>query len=407
MEEDVLISISNISKTFLVPHEKHNTLKQSTLNMFSKKKFSKLETLKQVDFNIQRGEFFGIMGRNGCGKSTLLKIIANIYQPTSGKISVNGRLAPFIELGVGFNPDLTGRENVFLSGTILGMKRKEIESKYLDIVDFSELEEFMDQKLKNYSSGMQVRLAFSIAIQADSDILLIDEVLAVGDANFQRKCFKVFKELKASGKTIVFVSHSSDTVRDFCDKVALIEKGELVMVGDPTEVTNQYLEILSNDIENAPSKPALGKKDRWGDGKAIVDKIMLKNAKGTVKKVFGDEIIKVTLVVDFKLRVEEPIIGLVVKDESGQPVFSSNTKWNNLKIGTLDKGKQEVTWEFYNMFDDGSYSVSPAVAYEGGNRFYDWWEGAATFDSRKSFKTGSTINILPKINIKSIKKVKK
>jgi ABC-2 type transport system ATP-binding protein len=197
MDEDVVIKVDSVSKTFRLPHEKNSSLKGLVLNFYKgKRTYETQQVLKGISFEVKRGEFFGIVGRNGSGKSTLLKILAGIYFPTEGEIHISGRLTPFIELGVGFSPELTGRENVFLNGSLLGFNRKEMSSMYTDIVEFAELHRFMDQKLKNYSSGMQVRLAFSIAIRANPDILLLDEVLAVGDAAFQKKCYEYFMELK-------------------------------------------------------------------------------------------------------------------------------------------------------------------------------------------------------------------
>ena len=210
MSNDIAISVKNVSKNFALPHEKADSVKSVFVNPFNKnrRKFEVQHALSDISFDIPKGEFFGIVGRNGSGKSTLLKIIAGIYVPNSGSVTVNGRLVPFIELGVGFNPELTGRENVYLNGALMGFSEKEVNRKYEAIVDFAEIERFMDQKLKNYSSGMQVRLAFSVAtILADSEVLLIDEVLAVGDADFQRKCFEYFKKLKKDKKTVIFVSH--------------------------------------------------------------------------------------------------------------------------------------------------------------------------------------------------------
>ena len=189
IDKKPVIEVKNISKHFKLPHERKNSLKQHFVGLFSKKLgYEKFEALKNINFTVNEGDFFGIVGRNGSGKSTLLKIISGIYQPNSGSVKIHGTLTPFIELGIGFNPELTGRENVYLNGSILGLTKKEIDSLYSEIVEFAELERFMDQKLKNYSSGMQVRLAFSIAIRAQNDILLLDEVFAVGDANFQMKC---------------------------------------------------------------------------------------------------------------------------------------------------------------------------------------------------------------------------
>lgn len=222
MSNNIAVKVTNVTKSFIVPHERHNSLKQTVFNLLRPRRFSKFEALKEINFEVKQGEFYGIIGRNGSGKSTLLKILAQIYQPSKGEVVVEGRLSPFIELGVGFNMELTGRENVYLNGIILGLTRPEIDKLFDDIVQFAELEEFIDQKLKNYSSGMQVRLAFSIAIRAHRGILLIDEVLAVGDSAFQKKCFQSFYDLKKNGNTIIFVTHDMSAVKRFCDRVLII-----------------------------------------------------------------------------------------------------------------------------------------------------------------------------------------
>ena len=245
MADEVAIKVENVSKNFKLPHEKHNSLKSKVVHAFSGKKgFETQHALSDVSFEVKKGEFFGIVGRNGSGKSTLLKMLAGIYQPTSGKISVNGKLVPFIELGVGFNPELTGRENIFLNGALLGFTNKQIASMYDDIVEFAELEKFMDQKLKNYSSGMQVRLAFSLAVRAKADIMLIDEVLAVGDESFQQKCFNYFKQLKNEDVTVVFVSHNMNAVREYCDRALLIDSSELKMIGETNKVATEYSKLF-------------------------------------------------------------------------------------------------------------------------------------------------------------------
>jgi ABC-2 type transport system ATP-binding protein len=240
MNDKVAIAVHHVSKSFKLPHEKHSGLKQAILHFRPGKKYEVQHVLTDVHFDIKQGEFFGIVGRNGSGKSTLLKLLAEIYAPDKGKIDVRGSLTPFIELGVGFNPELTGRENVYLNGALLGFDRKQVDAMYTDIVEFAEIDKFMDQKLKNYSSGMQVRLAFSIAIRAKSDILLIDEVLAVGDAAFQQKCFSYFEELKRQGRTIVFVSHDMTSVKQFCDKALLLNDGKIQKIGNPIEIAKLY-----------------------------------------------------------------------------------------------------------------------------------------------------------------------
>lgn len=237
------IKVTSLHKSFNLPNEKAAGLKQAIFNWLKGVKgYKKQKVLKGLNFEIKPGEFVGIIGRNGSGKSTLLKLLAGIYVPDKGEVDINGTLVPFIELGVGFNPELTGRENVYLNGALLGFSNKEMDEMYDEIVHFAELEEFMGQKLKNYSSGMQVRLAFSIAIRAKGDILILDEVLAVGDAEFQKKCEDYFASLHGN-QTVVLVTHSMENVRKFCDRAILIEQGKIIKEGDPDEVADAYLKL--------------------------------------------------------------------------------------------------------------------------------------------------------------------
>lgn len=239
--KQVAVKVEHLTKSFRVPIEASSGIKQKLINVVKGKKgYRNFTPLNDVSFEIEKGDFFGIVGRNGSGKSTLLKSVAGIYTPNKGHVEVNGSLVPFIELGVGFNFDLTGRENLFLNGALLGFSRGEMEDMYDEIVEFAELADFMDQKLKNYSSGMQVRLAFSIAIRARSDILLLDEVLAVGDENFQRKCNDYFADIKDQNKTVILVTHDMNSVRRYCNRALLIEKGKIKTIGSPEEVANQY-----------------------------------------------------------------------------------------------------------------------------------------------------------------------
>ena len=238
--EEVAIRVSNLHKSFRLPTEKANGLKQALFNRLKGVKgYTEQKVLRGIDFEVKKGEFLGIVGRNGSGKSTLLKTMAGIYVPEKGTVAINGMLVPFIELGVGVNPDLTGRENVYLNGALLGFSNAEMDKMYDEIVDFAELRPFMDQKLKNYSSGMQVRLAFSIAIRAQGDILILDEVLAVGDAAFQQKCNDYFRSLKGE-QTVVLVTHAMTSVREFCDRAILLENGKIVEEGDPEKVAKAY-----------------------------------------------------------------------------------------------------------------------------------------------------------------------
>ncbi len=241
MNENIAVKIDHVEKSFRLPTENTNSLKRTLVNYFKGiKGYRNQEVLRDISFEVEKGDFFGIVGRNGSGKSTLLKIISQIYYPEKGNVEVNGKLVSFIELGVGFNPELTGKENVYLNGAMLGFSTSEIDEMYNDIVEFSELADFMNQKLKNYSSGMQVRLAFAVAIQAKSDILVLDEILAVGDEAFQRKCNDYFLKAKEQEKTIILVTHSMDAVRKYCNKAVLIDKGKIKVIGTPDEVANQY-----------------------------------------------------------------------------------------------------------------------------------------------------------------------
>lgn len=239
-KSNLAISVHGLSKSFRLPTERSWGLKQAIFNRLrGVKGYKDQQVLNDINLEIKKGEFVGIVGRNGSGKSTLLKLLAGIYYPSAGEIIINGNLIPFIELGVGFNFELSGRENVYLNGAILGFSNFEIDKMYDDIVEFAELGDFMDQKLKNYSSGMQVRLAFSIAIRAKGDILILDEVLAVGDAAFQKKCNEYFESLHGK-QTVILVTHSMDNVKKFCDRAIMIENGQIVRDGSPNKVANAY-----------------------------------------------------------------------------------------------------------------------------------------------------------------------
>jgi ABC-2 type transport system ATP-binding protein len=243
-KQEIAIKVDHVSKSFQLPIDQQNTIKGSLVNLFrGVKGYKKQVVLDDINLEIHKGDFFGIVGRNGMGKSTLLKIISKIYTPDSGKVTIHGSLIPFIELGVGFNPELTGRENVYLNGAMLGFTNKQVDKMFDEIVDFDELGEFMDQKLKNYSSGMQVRLAFSMAIRSNPDILLLDEILAVGDEAFQHKSKEYFKRLKKEGKTVILITHSMDQMLQFANRAALINDHKIEMIGDPKKVAKRYKEL--------------------------------------------------------------------------------------------------------------------------------------------------------------------
>jgi len=250
------IEIVGVSKTFRIPHEERMYFKEYFLHPFRRPTYELNEALKDVCFSVEPGEFFGIIGPNGSGKSTLLRILAGIYVPDRGVVNVRGLLSPFIELGVGFNLDLNARDNIRMNGTLAGMTRSELDERFDEILAFSELERFVDQKLKNFSSGMQVRLAYSIAIQVDFDILLLDEVLAVGDEEFQRRCLETLAGIRASGKTIVLVSHDLKAIRNHCDRAMLLLGGSIQALGAPLDVLARYGEFLKLDLDK-PAQTAL------------------------------------------------------------------------------------------------------------------------------------------------------
>jgi ABC-type polysaccharide/polyol phosphate transport system ATPase subunit len=236
------IEVAGVSKSFRIPHEQRTFLREYFVHPFRHVSYERNEALRGVSFTVAQGEFFGVIGANGSGKSTLLRILAGIYVPDSGVVRVNGLLSPFIELGVGFNLELTARDNIRINGTLAGLTKVELEDRFDEILAFAELERFVDQKLKNYSSGMLVRLAYSIAIQIPFDVLLLDEVLAVGDEAFQEKCFVTFERFKEEGKTVVFVSHALQLMERFCDRVLLLQRGEVQIVGPPSDVVDVYRE---------------------------------------------------------------------------------------------------------------------------------------------------------------------
>lgn len=391
MNDDIAIKVDNVSKTFRLPHERQNSIKGSLISIVrgGKRSYEKQQVLKDISFEIKKGEFFGIVGRNGSGKSTLLKMLAGIYAPSKGQIHVNGKLTPFIELGVGFNPELTGRENVFLNGALLGFNRKEMAEMYDDIVEFAELEKFMDQKLKNYSSGMQVRLAFSIAIRAKGEILVLDEVLAVGDALFQKKCFEYFKQLKEEKRTVVFVSHDSNALMEYCTRGILIEKGRVVTLDKMERVVNEYIDIL-NSQEDAQESMRPQDKKRWGTQDASVVSAT------PSQKVYKDEDKFVRLEIKYQANIDikDPVFGLIITDENGHRVFGSNTLLKNVKT-SLIYGNEAVTvnWIIPNAFNSGTFTVAPAVANLDGTTIYDWLENGCKFRIQKKLKSPAFINI--------------
>ena len=370
-KHDVAITVNGVYKSFRLPHESHNGIKQLVINFFNRKRGYEIQkVLDNVSFEVKKGDFFGIVGRNGSGKSTLLKLIAGVYSPDVGDVQVNGTLTPFIELGVGFNPDLTGRENVFLNGELLGFNTKAVEAMYEDIVEFAEIENFMDQKLKNYSSGMQVRLAFSIAIRAKSDILVLDEVLAVGDEAFQRKCFQYFAEIKKQGQTVILVTHSMDTVLQFCNKAMLIDKGHKTEIGTPLEIARIYRDLNSSDgstINKADSKNNTETK--------YVDASLAMTKKDN----------KISFDVDLrpKAQMEDPIIAIGIYRDNGEQVYRWTSDEQISEDVNLTK-HTSINIELEDVFPVGGFTVSLYI--KKRDRSFDY----ATFNDLAKFEIKNT-----------------
>lgn len=381
--DDVAIRVENVSKNFMLPHEKVSSIKSIFTHLIhyvtSARSYERQHALKDISFEVKKGEFFGIVGRNGSGKSTILKIIAGIYQPTSGRVQLNGKLVPFIELGVGFNPELTGRQNVYLNGALLGFSEKEIDAQYDEIVAFAELEEFMDQKLKNYSSGMQVRLAFSAAIRAKADILLIDEVLAVGDADFQRKCFDYFQQLKGGRTTVIFVSHNMNAVREYCDRAALIDNSKVIDIQNAEGIAAQYNRMF---LEKSTGASLLKDKKRWGDGAVTYNKVVLSEKTLSDQKEFT-----LTLTATAKEETGGLIFGFLIKNASGQVILGMNTQLKKQRIKKLQKGDVcTLSWSVPNIFADGNYIIEAAITRTNGVTC-DWWANMAEFTVLKEDHT--------------------
>ena len=312
-----IVEISKLTKSFKIPLEASSGIKQQLINILKGRKGYRVFTpLKDISFTINEGDFFGIVGRNGSGKSTLLKTIAGIYTPNSGNVKVHGSLVPFIELGVGFNPELTGRENIFLNGALLGFSHEEMESMYSAIVEFAELEDFMEERLKNYSSGMQVRLAFSIAIRAHADILLLDEVLAVGDEAFQKKCYSYFDKLKREKRTVILVTHDMAAVERFCTKAAFIEDGHVKMIGKPYRIAAAYSRSNSQNYDRTTGLN--------GDNEGAVPfKIVLRGTDGKEKTMYDFE---ETMTVDLSWQQKGvKHVGVAIFRENGEYVYGPNT----------------------------------------------------------------------------------
>jgi ABC-type polysaccharide/polyol phosphate transport system ATPase subunit len=361
------VVVRGVSKTFRIPHLQYHTLKERVLHPLRFAGYDELHAVRDISFEIQPGEMFGIVGRNGSGKSTLLKCLAGIYRldetDGAGELEVRGRLSPFIELGVGFNPELTARDNVIINSIMLGLTLKQARERFDDVIAFAELGEFLDLKLKNYSSGMYVRLAFSVAVQVDADVLLIDEVLAVGDSSFQQKCFDQFHRLKSQGKTIVFVTHDMSAVTRFCDRAMLMERGRMVCLGEPDRVAREYHELNFGRLGSNRE----GDEERYGDrGAEIMDAWIEDEGGERLTHVAQREPFSLCMDIAIHEDLQDPVFGFRLLNEWRQIAVAARTDWEHGPSGHFRAGQRIlVRMRLTNLLTPGRYLYTPTVTRAG------------------------------------------
>jgi ABC-type polysaccharide/polyol phosphate transport system ATPase subunit len=363
------VTVDGLSKSFRIPQERVHTLKERALHPFRRPRHEELRALGDVTFTVKPGEFFGIVGRNGSGKSTLLKCLAGIYRADAGTIRIDGHVSTFIELGVGFNPDLAARDNVLLNGIMLGLSPRQALERFDRIIEFAELEEFVDLKLKNYSSGMQIRLAFSVMVQVDADVLLIDEVLAVGDASFQQKCFEQFHRLRDEGKTILFVTHDMDAVQRFCDRAMLLERGVVRLIGAPQEVGMQYLELnFGRDRLDASTE-----EERLGTQEAEITEAWFEDEAGVrIDHLAHGKRLTFRMRIRFNRPLDNPIVAFLLEDEQRHTLFATSNEDGGETTGSNaagDEGLFSVALE--NWFAPGRVYATPWILRDGATEIVD------------------------------------
>lgn len=372
MNSEVVIEVKNISKNFKIFKDKGFTIKEKLL-FKNRREYEERVVLDNISFSINKGQAVGLIGKNGCGKSTILKLLSRILYPNSGSIEMVGRVSALIELGAGFHPDMTGRENIFINASIFGLTRKEIEQRLEDIIKFSELEKFIDNPVRTYSSGMYMRLAFSVAINVDANILLIDEILAVGDINFQSKCFKKLKEIKEKGATIIIVSHSMEQIEQICDRSIWIDNGRIQKDGTPIEVHSKYMKYMSELELNSWDRESLkkakkiidkeeigywsnGEKLRWGNQKAVIKNTYLVDSKNQkVEVIKSGDFIKLCIKYDLYEQIDDAIFGIGIYRIDGVQCYGTNTRIEKFPMINLKKsGIVELEFTSFNLLS-GKY----------------------------------------------------
>jgi teichoic acid transport system ATP-binding protein len=365
MSDDIAIEVENVTKTYRL-YDHHADRIKEAFHPFRKKYHHAFNALSNISLKVERGEALGILGRNGSGKSTLLQIIAGILKPTSGNVRVDGRIAALLELGAGFNPEFTGRENVYVNGAIHGLRQQEIDGLFIDIVEFADIGEFIDQPVKLYSSGMFVRLAFAVQACIKPDILVVDEALAVGDIGFQRKCFRHIESLKnESGSSILLVTHDTNAVLNYCDRAVLLDNGELVFEGSPKLITELYHKKIYGEDTDVQSFAI------YGDGKAVIDKIWFEN-------LFSEEISTIPIHQNFYYcyrvtffdDVQHPVLGMQVRTAQGQVLIATNTYTLKIDTGSYKNGESAIVyWEINNCLNIGTYFFTCGCSYDDRDSF--------------------------------------
>jgi ABC-type polysaccharide/polyol phosphate transport system ATPase subunit len=384
-----------VSKAFRLPHQHYSTLKERALHPFDSRSYDVLQAVDDLSFEVKTGEFFGIVGRNGSGKSTLLKCLAGIYGIDAGRIEINGRLSPFIELGVGFNPDLTARDNVVINAIMLGLSRREARRRFDEIIEFAELEEFVDLKLKNYSSGMSVRLGFSVAVQVDADVLLVDEVLAVGDAAFQRKCFDQFTRMRSEGRTILLVTHDMSTVERFCDRAMLLERGSMLSIGPPDEVSQLYNEVNFGRLDDADTAGA-------EPGQTVrIGRVWCEDTHGARLETAGHgQTCRACMELEFRRPVAFPVFTMTFRNDMRHTIFRA-TSMPHPAPGEFRAGdRATVRFSFQNLLAPSHYTLTPGVGeWDDGYRLLEQRDDVASLIVESDLQSGGVADLPTELEI--------
>jgi ABC-2 type transport system ATP-binding protein len=375
MSDSPAVRVSDVHKRFRLYHERPSSLKERVVR-FRRAQYDVFWALSGVSCEVSEGETFGLIGPNGSGKSTLLKCIAGVFKPDSGRIETRGRLVSLLELGAGFHPDLTGRENVYMNASILGLSRRETDRHFDDIVAFAELESFIDMQVKHYSSGMYVRLGFSVAAHLDPELLIVDEVLAVGDEHFQRKCLARIGRLQAGGCTIIFVTHSLDLVRQICTRAAFLEQGKIVCMGRPDDVVAAFRRTIHEAEESEEH-------EERGDRSVRIDRVEVSGEDGLAKEMFSPgDALTLTVMVEADHPIDDWMVGIAMYDERGALVFGTNTEIEGKRLDPLH-GTSRLRFVIASLpFGEGNYRVEAGITSRDERRVYHWQEHSAGFRCR-------------------------